>query len=107
VLTEGGVRKIGHIDAGDTFGEMALMSGDKTMTDSIAETSCQVLRIPVELCQVSHYDGTKESFATHVETIVDRIKRISADPDNSAAAFSESKDPYGLQLKENVLRKFL
>ena len=42
---------IGRFKAGDTFGEMALMSGDKTMADFIAETRCQVLRIPVAVFQ--------------------------------------------------------
>ena len=107
VLTEGGVRKkIGHIDAGDTFGEMALMSGDKTMADSIAETRCQVLRIPVELCR-SVIMMEPKALQHMSKTIVDRIKRISADPDNSAAAFSESKDPYGLQLKGERPEKIL
>ena len=36
---DGGQREvIGRFKAGDTFGEMALMSGDKTMADFIAET---------------------------------------------------------------------
>ncbi len=42
---------IGHFKAGDTFNEMALMSGDKTAADFIAQTRCQVLRIPVAVFQ--------------------------------------------------------
>ena len=38
VLGDGGQREvIGRLKAGDTFGEMALMSGDKTMADFIAD----------------------------------------------------------------------
>jgi CRP-like cAMP-binding protein len=52
VMADRGQRTtIGHLEEGATFGEMALMSGDKTMADLIAETNCQVLRIPVELFQ--------------------------------------------------------
>jgi CRP/FNR family transcriptional regulator len=52
VISENGSRTtIGHFNEGDTFGEMALMSRDKTVADIIAETNCQVLRIPVEIFQ--------------------------------------------------------
>jgi acetate kinase len=107
VPTEGGVRKeIGYLNAGDTFGEMALMSGDKTMADSIAETQCQVLRIPVELFR--SIIMTEPKALQHLsKTIVDRIKQVSADPDNAAAAFRESADPYGLQLKGERPEKIL
>ncbi len=67
VVADDGLRKeIGRFNAGDTFGEMALMSGDKTMADFIAETRCQVLRIPVELFQSVHHDRTLCT-ATYVE----------------------------------------
>src|SRR4026209_2174335 len=50
VISDNGSRAtIGHFKEGDTFGEMALMSRDKAVADIIAETNCQVLRIPVAL----------------------------------------------------------
>jgi propanediol utilization protein len=52
VATDGDQRQVlSRFQAGDTFREMALMSGDKTMADFIAETRCQVLRIPVAVFQ--------------------------------------------------------
>ncbi|MBP7937943.1 MAG: cyclic nucleotide-binding domain-containing protein [Phycisphaerae bacterium] len=48
VLGDGGQRQvIGRFKSGDTFGEMALMSGDKTMADFIAETRKGQLRCRV------------------------------------------------------------
>ena len=37
--------------AGDTFGEMALMTGNPLLADFIAESRCEVLLIPVSLFQ--------------------------------------------------------
>src|SRR4029079_19651072 len=62
--------------------------------------------IPVELCQ-SVIMMEPKAMQHMSKTIVDRIKRISADPDNSADAFSESKDPSGLQLKGERPEKIL
>ena len=107
VVADGGLRKeIGRFKAGDTFGEMALMSGDKTMADFIAEARCQVLRIPVELFQSVLMT---EPFALqHMsKTIAERFKQLSADPDKAAAAFRQSADPYGLQLKGERPEKIL
>src|SRR5436190_2750683 len=49
---DGGTRQVlGKLQAGGTFGELALMTGDKTLADIIAETHCDILRIPVSLFQ--------------------------------------------------------
>ena len=107
VDTDDGFRKeIGQFKAGDTFGEMALMSGDKTIADIIAETRCQVLRIPVTLVQAVIM--TEPNALRHMsKTIVERFKQVSADPDKAAAAFRENTDPYGLQLKGERPEKIL
>jgi acetate kinase len=107
VVADGGLRKeIGRFKAGDTFGEMALMSGDKTMADIIAVTHCQVLRIPVGLFQSVLM--TEPAALQHISrTIAERFKQLSADPDKAAAAFRQSTDPYGLQLKSERPEKIL
>ena len=52
VLGDGGTRQLlGQLKAGDTFGEMALMTGDAMLADFIAESRCEVLLIPVSLFQ--------------------------------------------------------
>ena len=107
VLAEGGQRQeIGRLTAGETFGEMALMSGDKTLADLIAVTRCQVLRIPVGVFQSIIL--TEPRAVQHLtKTVVERFQRVLADPEKSAAAFRRSEDPYGLRLKGERPEKIL
>lgn len=104
---EGGHRHlIGRFKAGDTFGEMALMSGDKTMADFIAETRCRVLRIPVAVFQSTIM--TDPRAVQHISrSIADRFKQVMADPAKAAAALRQSDDPYGLALKGERPEKIL
>ncbi len=106
-LTDDGTpREIAHISTGGTFGEMALLSGDKFVYDYIAVKRCRVLRIPVDLFQ--SIIMTEPNALQHVSrTVIERIKELSADPEKAAAAFRESKDPYGLQLKGERPEKIL
>ena len=51
-LGDGGAQQsLGTLEAGDTFNEMALMTGDAVFADFIAESRCEVLLIPVSLFQ--------------------------------------------------------
>src|SRR4051812_15171097 len=83
---------LAHLKPGDTFGEMALMSGDKTLADFIAETRCEVLRIPVSVfqAQVISQPGAVQHIS---RTIADRIKLLLVNPAQVAAAFRQSEDP--------------
>ena len=107
VVGEGGLRKeIMQLKAGETFGEMALMSGDKIMIDLLAKEQSLVLRIPVALFQTSII--TELAAVNYIsKSITDNLKGIMADPDKAKAAFRESKDPYGLQLKGERPEKIL
>src|SRR5436190_6749692 len=41
ILGDGGARQdLGRLEAGETFGDMALMTGDKGLADFIAESRC-------------------------------------------------------------------
>ena len=104
---DGGQRQvIGRLKAGDTFGEMALMSGDKTMADFIAETRCHVLRIPLAVFQSAIM--TDPHAVQHIsKTIADRFKQMLADPAAAAVAFRQSEDPYGLRLRGERPEKIL
>lgn len=107
VVGEGGLRKeIGQLKPGETFGEMALMSGDKNMADFIALMPSRVLRIPIALIQSVIF--TEPAAMSHIsKTIIERLKQLAADPDKATAAFRESDDPYGLQLKGERPEKIL
>jgi acetate kinase len=51
-LGEGATRQsLGRLKAGDTFNELALMTGNVVVADFIAESRCEVLLIPVSLFQ--------------------------------------------------------
>ena len=107
VMSDQGLRTtIGHVEEADTFGEMALMSGNKTIADLIAETNCQVLRIPIGLFQ-SVIMTEPNAVQQMSKTVAERFKQMLADPEKTAAAFRKSSDPYGLQLKGERPEKIL
>lgn len=107
VMAEDGSHKeIRKFKTGDTFGEMALMSGDKTVADIIADETCKVLRIPVTLVRTAIMTDP-DALQQMSKTVVERFKQLIAEPDKAAAAFQQSDDPYGLQLKSERPEKIL
>ena len=65
VVADGGQRQVlGHLKAGDTFGEMALMSGDKTMADFIAETALPGAADPGRPVPIGHPDRARARCST-------------------------------------------
>jgi acetate kinase len=98
-IGEGGTRQVlGQLEAGGTFGELALMTGDKLLADFIAESRAEVLRIPVSLFQSVIMAEPKA--VQHVSrTIAARLQEVMADPAKAAAALRRGEDPYGLKLK--------
>ena len=99
VLGPGGTRQtLGRFEAGGTFGEMALMTGDKMLADIVAESRCEVLLIPVSLFQsvIVAEPGAVQYIS---RTIADRFKALITDPSAATAALLQSPDPYGLMLK--------
>lgn len=97
---------LGELKAGETFGELALMSGNPLYADFIAKSPCEVLLIPVSLFQsiIVAEPGSVQQIS---RTIADRMKLITADPAKAAASFRESDDPYGLKLKGERPEKIL
>ncbi len=107
VLGGDGTRQtIGRMDAGGTFGEMALMTGDTMVADIIAESRTEVLLIPVSLFQsvIVAEPGAVQYIS---RTIADRFKALLADPSAVTAALAQSPDPYGLKLKGERAEKIL
>jgi acetate kinase len=106
-LGDANIRHIlGRLEAGDTFGELALMTGDKLLADFIAETPAQVLRIPVSMIQakiMSQPAGVKRL----CQTITERMQEVLTNPDKAAAALQKAKDPYGFNLKGERPEKIL
>ncbi len=107
ILGDGGTRQsIGQLKAGDTFNEMALMTGDVVLADFIAESRCEVLLIPVSLFQsvIVAEPGAVQRLS---RTIAERMKTVLTDPTKAAAALGQSDDPYGLKLKGERPEKIL
>ena len=99
VIGDGGDQQpLGQLKAGETFGEMALMTGDTMLMDLFAESLSKVLLIPVSLFQ--SVIVAEPGAVQHISrTIAERMKMLMADPLKAAAALRRSDDPYGLKLK--------
>jgi acetate kinase len=107
VLADGGARQVyGQLAPGDTFNEMALMTGDTVLADFIAESRCEVLLIPVSLFQ-SVIVAERGAVQHLSRTIAARMKAVMADPSKTAAALGQGDDPYGLKLKGERPEKIL
>jgi acetate kinase len=106
-LGDGDTRQsIGRLNTGDTFNEMALMTGEAVPADFIAESRCEVLLIPVSLFQ--SVVVAEPAAVQHIsQTISRRMKEIMADPRKAAAALRKSDDSDGLQLKAERPEKIL
>jgi acetate kinase len=104
---EGGTpQPLGRLEAGATFNEMALMTGDTVLADFIAESRCEVLLIPISLFQ--SVIVSEPGAVQHISrTIAERMKAIMSDPAKAAAALRQSEDPYGLKLKGERAEKVL
>ena len=106
-LGEGGVRQpLGRLEAGETFGELALMTGEPVPADIIATSRSQVLCIPVSLFQ--SVIVAEPAAVQHISrTIADRFRKVTENPAAAAAALRRSADPYGLGLKGERPEKIL
>src|SRR5262245_52215426 len=93
VLGDGATRQsLGRLKTGDTFNELALMTGDVVIADFIAESRCEVLLIPVSLFQsvIVAEPGAVQNIS---RTIAERMKAVMTDP-LKAAALRRGDDPY-------------
>ncbi len=106
VADGGRPREVGRLKAGDTFGELALMSGDKAMSDVIATTRCHVLRVPVTLFH-SLIMAQPRAVQYLSRILAERFRQLAEDPAVAAAAFRQSPDPYGLHLHTERCEKLL
>lgn len=100
---------IGMLKPGDIFGEMSLMTDDKTMADVIGATRCKVMLIPQSLFStilITHMPALKHLS----KTISERLKRYAYDKESqelAASAFRRSDDPYGFKLQSDEPMKLL
>ena len=105
-VSDGKREPLGQLKAGETFGEQALMTGDPSIADFIAESHCEILLIPISLFQ-SIIVAEPKAVRQISRTIADRTKTIMADPTKAKAAFQQDNDPYGLNLQGERPEKIL
>ena len=99
VVSDSGERQVlGTLKTADIFGETALMTGEKTMANLVAETRCRVLLVPITLFS-SLIMTDLQSVQQLSKIITERMLMLQMDPAKAAAAFRKNEDPYGLMLK--------
>ncbi|MEK7950478.1 acetate/propionate family kinase [Luteolibacter soli] len=81
---DGSPRALGHLGAGETFGEMALMSGEAALADLTATTSVKVMEVPLGLFQ-SHVMAEPRAVQHISRTIGERFRMVMSDPAKAAA----------------------
>lgn len=102
----GTTHPLGRLEAGGTFNEMALMTGDAVLADFVAGSQCEVLLVPVSLFQSAIV--TEPAAAQHISrTIAERTKTVLSDPIKAAAVMGRFNDPHGLNLKGERAERIL
>ena len=90
---------ITQLGAGDVFGVMSLLTGDRIMADVIAGNRCFVLMIPQEVFNT--YILTNPKAVGYLSRLLaERTRAMSSD--EVSAAVSHADDPYALSLNTNV-----
>jgi len=85
---------IGRLQPGATFGEMALMSGDPSLADYVAEVPSRIMMVPLTLFQ-THIMAEPRAMQHISRTISARLQQVFTDP-AKAAAITRKEDVAGL-----------
>lgn len=106
LIGDGRVRQsLAVLEAGETFGEAALLTGDPTAVDFSAATTCEILLVPIAVMQAMLVEVP--AVARQVaHTVTERMKVLFSDP-VKAAAFRPGSDPFGLELRGERRAKVL
>ena len=91
---DGQAQHLGQLGPGETFGEMALISGDPAVADFVATEPSRVMLVPLTLFQTQIMAEPRA--LQHISrTIGTRLQKIMADP-AKAAAITGKEDPAAL-----------
>jgi acetate kinase len=91
---DGGSKELGRLGEADTFGELALMSGEAVLADLTAASACKVMLVPLTLFQ-SHIMAEPRAVQHISRTIGKRFRQVMADP-AKAIALVRKEDVTGL-----------
>lgn len=101
--------RIALLGPGDVFGEISLMTGDRTMADVIGISRCTALLIPQALFSallVTHPPAIRRLS----KTISERVKAAAFEDQRrsrEASAELSSQDPYGFSLRSDIPMRIL
>lgn len=96
---------ISQLGAGDVFGVMSLLTGDRIIADVIAGNRCYVLMIPQEVFQAFILSNPK-AVAYLSRLLAERTRAMSVDLATAQSrAMARSNDPYALSLGTNAAGK--
>jgi acetate kinase len=101
-------QSIETLQAGDTIGEMSLLTGLTSPVDLIARTPCKLLFIPVNLFHrwIQIDPAALQHFSKTIARRSSLIERERMERDDEAAE-RETDDPYGLSLTPEEPQKLL
>lgn len=101
--------RLAQLEPGDVFGEMSLMTGDRTVADVIGIRRCTALLIPRDL--FSEILGSHPQAIQYLSRILtQRSRDIAFDErrrDLNSEAIARSPDPYGFSLNTDTPVKML
>jgi len=100
-LDDGRKRKIESLSPGTIFGEMSLMSGERTVADVTAVTRCKALLVPHTVLSsiLVAYPDMVKTISDLIETRIEAIRPRDRES-LLRNALRKSSDPYGLSLKK-------
>ncbi|KAB2920888.1 MAG: acetate/propionate family kinase [Dechloromonas sp.] len=98
---------ISQLEAGDVFGVMSLLTGDRIVADVIAGNRCFVLMIPQEVFN-THILTNPKAVGYLSRLLAERTRAMSNDLAGAQArALVRSEDPYALSLTSNTPGKIV
>ncbi|MFZ2269607.1 MAG: acetate/propionate family kinase [Azonexus sp.] len=98
---------ISQLEAGDVFGVMSLLTGDRIVADVIAGNRCFVLMIPQAVFNTSILTNPK-AVGYLSRQLAERTRAMSVDIVTAQArAVAKSSDPYALSLTTNEAGKIV
>lgn len=100
---------LARLGPSEVFGEMELMTGNKSVADIIGVTRCTALFIPIGLFY-THIATNLPSIGCLSRIIMERLQKTAAaglPAELSRAALSKSNDPYGFRLRTDRPVKLL
>jgi acetate kinase len=106
---QGESHRLALLKSGDFFGEISLMTGDRTIAGTIATTRCTVLLVPDHLFTsiITTHPPALRTLSRGITAKIPAYTVNSSAADLAHSAELHSADPYGFRLQTGKLLKIL